>query len=801
MADWSFQRLSVCFILVLTLILILEPSKSSNKIPNTRSSSVVALKVDKRNYPGRNSSGCSRHSHDSRHPPSCKVKAGIYLINATLTASYFILLAGDVSENPGPTKDLCGLCSKICRRNQKAIQCDECDTWYHAKCMDMSNTEYANLCNPSSTWSCTNCLFPMAPNICTEDVSSSSTDLQYTPEEHNIRSPMQCQTMPKLLRGLRIGHLNVNRLYNKLDQIKELLTELSLDILGISETWLTADILNNELHIQGYTLTRRDRQPGSKSQGGGLAVFIKDGVNFKVRSDLMKSDTECIWLEICRPKCKPFIIGHVYKPPDVALDHCIRDLESALHFLESSKIEIALLGDFNVDMKSSTKTKGQQQELHSFLVVNDLKQIIETPTRVCQFSSTLIDLICVNNYHRVVQKEVIATPISDHSIVLCVFKSGVPKIPARTYETRSFKNYNKCEFRDDLKSVPWHNVETAESVDDAVLLWERLYSEVADRHAPIKKKRVKGHKTPWVTNKLLEIRRDRDYHLRKARASSSPYHWNMYKKLRNYSNHEDRRLKSEHFRNLIEENKSDSNQMWKALKQTLPSKNCSEVKAIKVKKKFFHHPREIAEALNKHFSTIGQKLANAMCPSSEEVLVEPTSKSKFSLNHVSTEFVARQLRGLKTNKAAGLDKISARLLKDSADIISPVLQYLINLSIDQNSFPNSWKSAKVVALFKNGDSSDCDNYRPISILPTASKILECAVYSQFYAHLESEKLLFVRQFGFRQSMSTSHALLEFCDSLLNNMDRGNVSGVIYLDLKKAFDTVNHAILLKKLTST
>ena len=71
MADWSFQRLSVCFILVLTLILILEPSKSSNKISNARSSLVVALKVDKRSYPGRNSSGCSRHSHDSRHPPSC----------------------------------------------------------------------------------------------------------------------------------------------------------------------------------------------------------------------------------------------------------------------------------------------------------------------------------------------------------------------------------------------------------------------------------------------------------------------------------------------------------------------------------------------------------------------------------------------------------------------------------------------------------------------------------------------------------------------------------------------------------
>ena len=229
----------------------------------------------------------------------------------------------------------------------------------------------------------------------------------------------------------------------------------------------------------------------------------------------------------------------------------------------------------------------------------------------------------MNNYHRVVQKEVIATPISDHSIVPCVFKSGVPKLPARTYESRSFRNYNKGEFRDDLKNVPWHDVETAESVNHAVLLWERLYSEVADRHAPIKKKRVKGHKIPWVTNKLREVRRDRDYHLRKAHASSSPCHWNMYKKLRNYSNHEDQRLKSEHFRNLIEENKSDSNKMWKAFKQTLPSRNCSEVKAIKLKKTFLLHPREIAEALNKHFSTIRQKLANAICFSGEEVLVEP----------------------------------------------------------------------------------------------------------------------------------------------------------------------------------
>ena len=136
-------------------------------------------------------------------------------------------------------------------------------------------------------------------------------------------------------------------------------------------------------------------------------------------------------------------------------------------------------------------------------------------------------------------------------------------------------------------------------------------------------------------------------------------------------------------------------------------------------------------------------------------------------------------------------------MKDASDVISPVLTKLINRSIEQCHFPNNWKSAKVVALFKAGDQSDCNNYRPISILPTVSKIIERAVHSQFYAYLCENKLLFVRQFGFRRNRSTTSALLQFTDELLRNMDHGKVNG-IYLDIKTAFDTVNHVILLQKL---
>ena len=122
------------------------------------------------------------------------------------------------------------------------------------------------------------------------------------------------------------------------------------------------------------------------------------------------------------------------------------------------------------------------------------------------------------------------------------------------------------------------------------------------------------------------------------------------------------------------------------------------------------------------------------------------------------------------------------------------------MSITQCCFPNLWKSAKVTALFKSGDATWCDNYRPISILPTVSKILEQTVKSQLYSYLEENSLLYTQQSGFRSKRSTSTALLQLTDTLLHNMDKRQVTGVVYLDLKKAFDTVNHSLLLRKLSA-
>ena len=160
--------------------------------------------------------------------------------------------------------------------------------------------------------------------------------------------------------------------------------------------------------------------------------------------------------------------------------------------------------------------------------------------------------------------------------------------------------------------------------------------------------------------------------------------------------------------------------------------------------------------------------------------------------------IKAKLNSLKTNKAIGLDNISARLLKDSADVITTSLTKLYNRSLATSIFPAVWKCGKVTALFKSGDHCNANNYRPITILPTASKILERAVHSQVYSYLLRENILTPKQFGFRPKLSTAIALTYFTDNILDNLDKGSIAGAVFLDLSKAFDTVSHDRLIQKL---
>ena len=140
---------------------------------------------------------------------------------------------------------------------------------------------------------------------------------------------------------------------------------------------------------------------------------------------------------------------------------------------------------------------------------------------------------------------------------------------------------------------------------------------------------------------------------------------------------------------------------------------------------------------------------------------------------------------LNKSKAAGLDKISARLIRECADLICIPIRDIFNQSVSQGIFPDDWKCAKVIPLFKQGDRDDLNNYRPISVISVMAKVFERIVYDQLYAYLEEHNIICKYQSGFRAIHSTVTALLEAADTWAYNIDRGKINAVVFLDLKKA----------------
>ena len=170
----------------------------------------------------------------------------------------------------------------------------------------------------------------------------------------------------------------------------------------------------------------------------------------------------------------------------------------------------------------------------------------------------------------------------------------------------------------------------------------------------------------------------------------------------------------------------------------------------------------------------------------------------FNLTNISNADLRREISKAKSGKSAGLDKISNKLLKAAGETIITSLQHIFNLSIDTGIFPDEMKHTKVTPIYKSGDKKDCGNYRPISVTSAVAKILEKLVCKQLKYFLEYNEIISINQSGFRSHHSTETALLHLTNQCLVNMDKGHINGVLFLDLKKAFDTVDHEILISKL---
>ena len=323
-----------------------------------------------------------------------------------------------------------------------------------------------------------------------------------------------------------------------------------------------------------------------------------------------------------------------------------------------------------------------------------------------------------------------------------------------------------------------------------------------NRHAPLDNIKIKGSNLPYITSEIRQLVRLRDYLREKANKTGSRYLRQAFQQIKHKVTYKIRQARSEYSRR-INENQGDIKGTWKVLKQAInKGPKMADISTVNYNSELVTDKNKIPEVFNDHFVGVGEKLATdispSTCSSSDYIFKVNTNGSRFEFKLLKPVDVYKVFSKLKNGKAAGMHLIPNRILKNVKDILTPSITDIFNASIKSKTFPDHFKIARVTPIFKEGDTEDLGNYRPISILASIARIFERLLYKQLHDFLATNKILNDKQWGFRSLHSTALALIDCSTNWLLNIDKAVTNLTVFLDIKKAFDTIDHSILLEKL---
>ena len=364
---------------------------------------------------------------------------------------------------------------------------------------------------------------------------------------------------------------------------------------------------------------------------------------------------------------------------------------------------------------------------------------------------------------------------------------------------RSFKNFDATKFVKDLSNLDWSSFYNTDDVDVACEIFNKHVNSIADIHAPFISVRLKGKSEPWISAEFLNTIKHRDYLLKVYSRSKDPSDWSKFKSARNKVNKKKKTIKANYYKGKMKDLSKKPKELWKEIKQLIPDSSNTRVDKIIVNDSDVEidDKKEICNAFNEFFVNIGAVLAQKFNSSTSDINV-PITQASFNFSLISRNEILKILQSLDSDKATGLDGMNIALLKHGGIFLSEKLEFIFNLSILSAKVPKVWKVKRVSPLFKSGDKCSVGNYRPISIISNCMKIFEKIVHNQMIDFIIENKILQPNQSGFRHSFSTSSASLEVKEHIIDCLSKNKHVCAVLVDLAKAFDTVDHNILLKKL---
>ena len=602
---------------------------------------------------------------------------------------------------------------------------------------------------------------------------------------------------------MAVASLNVNGLRSHLDEVQLLINNLGIHILALNETKLDPNYPKELTSIAGYQQERLERT----SNGGGVSIYIRDSIKYKPRSDVPVDDLEITCIEVEPPKSKSFLVLAWYRPPSdpgASFDK----LEKVLSFLDKEGKEIILLGDTNCyltpkqaeqPIDNNSKHMLDLYELFSF------KQLVEEPTRVTLTTSSIIDHIATTCARNIVKSGVHEVSMSDHYMVYCIRKfNGAVEKDHKMIKTRKMKNFNEDAFLADVSGICWEQMLTeTDYINTLVNNWLNLFSLIIDKHAPITEMHFSEKYCPWIDKDLRDLMQSRDKLRKAASKRKSQFLMDSYRQVRNKVNSRNIQLKKQYFTDKISTCQGNMKESWKAVNELLNKRSkSSNIRCLKVAGNETVHKKGISDAMNNFFCSIGKELADKIDPVPNPLLTGEyevnANKAKFDFKTIEVKEIRAAFAKIKTAKSFGIDNICSYFLKLALPFIERSLAFLFNTSIETSQFPDSWKVARVTPIFKDGDKTEKSNYRPISVLLVISRLFEKLVFDQLYQYMKENGLFSPDQSGFLRLHSTLTCLLKNTDDWYSCLDLGRLVGLVFIDLKKAFDTVDHDILCEKL---